>query len=77
MAIAHEITKATRLFKEHVVDKEALERLENFNSEMKKSGIIRPTVYGIPLPDTIRHEPQPCTTSSFESSLAFGRSNQF
>ena len=77
MAIAHEITKATQHFQEHVGDRDALERLEHFDSEMKKSGIIRPTVYGFPLPDMIRREPQPSTPSSFESSLAFGLSNQF
>lgn len=77
MAIAQELKKATRQFQEHVVDRDALKRLEHFDSEMKKSGIIRPTTYGFPLPDTIQRDFQPSQQSSFDHSCTGGLLNWF
>lgn len=77
MAIQEKLKKATHQFQEHVADKEALERLERFDSEMKKSGIIRPTTYGLPLPDTIQRDFQPFPSSAFDHPCTCELLNQF
>ncbi len=75
MTVAQRIEKVTRNYPKQATDKDGLKKLERFDDEMKRCGIIRPTTYGFPMPDTIGHRPKGECSTQWDISSAYGNLN--
>ena len=75
MRTSDAIKKIAKEYPSRVSNREAFEKLEQFDTQMKELGIIRETTYGLPLTDMFSGDERTKPLLAREFSLAYNTLN--
>jgi hypothetical protein len=75
MRTADAVRKIARDYPSQISNREAFEKLERFDTQMKELGIIRETTYGLPLTDMFSGDSRTQTLFARENALAYNTFN--